>query len=82
MMKQKKERKWKKMNSSGDAAESIVRMSLQGTEVALRITGSATKNVIAALYALSQDKQKVKGRTKLENMLKSGKELKVFSVKE
>jgi len=70
------------MNSSGDAAESIVRMSLQGTEVALRITGAATKNVIAALYALSQDKQKVKGRTKLENMLKSGKELKVFSVKE
>lgn len=69
------------MNSSGDAAESIVRMSLQGTEVALRITGAATKNVIAALYALSQDKQKVKGRTKLENMLKSGKELKVFSVK-
>ena len=81
-MKNQKERKWKKMNSSGDAAESIVRMSLQGTEVALRITGAATKNVIAALYALSQDKQKVKGRTKLENMLKSGKELKVFSVKE
>jgi len=70
------------MNSSGDAAESIVRMSLQGTEVALRITGSATKNIIAALYALSQDKQKVKGKTKLENLLKSGKELKVFSLKE
>lgn len=69
------------MNSSGDAAESIVRMSLQGTEVALRITGAATKNVIAALYALSKDQHKVKGKTKLENMLKSGKELKVFSVK-
>lgn len=69
------------MNASGDAAESIVRMSLQGTEVALRITGSATKNIIAALYALAKDQQKVKGKTKLENMLKSGKELKVFSVK-
>ena len=28
------------MNTSGDAAESVVRMSLQGTEVALKLTGS------------------------------------------
>ena len=32
-MKIKKERKWKKMNTSGEAAESIIRMSLQGVEV-------------------------------------------------
>ena len=45
------------MNSSSDAAESIVRMSLQGTEVALRITGSATKNLIAAIYAILKDQK-------------------------
>lgn len=31
------------MNTSGDAAESIVRMSLQGFEVAVRLSGSGAK---------------------------------------
>lgn len=69
------------MNSSSDAAESIVRMSLQGTDYALRITGSLTKNVIAGLYALAKDQRKTKGKTTLSKMLKSGKELKVFTIK-
>jgi len=34
------------MNSSGDAAEQVVRLSLEGTEVALRLTGSAAKNIL------------------------------------
>ena len=33
------------MNTSGDAAESIVRMGLQGFDVAARITGSGAKEV-------------------------------------
>lgn len=70
------------MNTSGDAAESIVRMSLQGTEVALKLTGSAAKNIAALLYAIYKDKKQTKGKTTLTNMLKSGKELKVFSVKQ
>ena len=70
------------MNSSSDAAESIVRMSLQGTEFALRITGSLTKNCIAGLYALSKDQKKSKGKTTLNKMLKSGKELKIFTIKQ
>ncbi len=69
------------MNSSSDAAESIVRMSLQGTEFALKITGSLTKNCIAGLYALSKDQKKSKGKTTLNKMLKSGKELKIFTIK-
>lgn len=70
------------MNSSSDAAESIVRMSLQGTEFALKITGSLTKNCIAGLYALSKDQKKSKGKTTLNKMLKSGKELKIFTIKQ
>ena len=70
------------MNTSGDAAESIVRMSLQGTEVAVRIMGSGAKNFAVLLYTIMKDQQQIKGKTKLVNMLKSGKELKVFSVKE
>lgn len=72
------------MTNSGDAAEQIVRMSLEGTEVALKLTGSAAKNLAAALYAVlkNRDKNKIKGRQRLTAMLKSGKELKVFTISE
>ncbi len=70
------------MNSSGDAAEQVVRLSLEGTEVALKLTGSAAKNIAAAIYAVlkNRDKNKIRGRQRLTAMLKSGKELKVFTV--
>lgn len=70
------------MNTSGDAAESIVRMSLQGFEVAVKLTGSGAKNVAAIMVAMLKDQKQTKGKTRLTNMLKSGKELKVFTVKE
>ena len=72
------------MTNSGDAAEQIVRMSLEGTEVALRLTGSAAKNIAAALYTIAKnkDKNKIKGYQRLDAMLKSGKELKVFTISE
>lgn len=38
------------MYNSGDAAEQVVRISLEGTEVALKLTGSAAKNIAAMLY--------------------------------
>ena len=70
------------MNTSSDAAEQLVRISLQGIEVAAKITGSGAKNIAVMLYAIAKDQQKIKGKTKLSNMLKSGKELKVFSIKQ
>ena len=70
------------MNTSGDAAESIVRMSLQGLEVAVRLSGSGAKNVAALMIAILKDQKQTKGKTRLTNMLKSGKELKVFSVRQ
>ena len=72
------------MNSSGDAAEQVVRLSLEGTEVVLKLTGSAAKNIAAALYTIlkNRDKNKIAGHQRLTAMLKSGKELKVFSVGE
>lgn len=70
------------MTNSGDAAEQIVRMSLEGTEVALRLSGSAAKNIAVALYAIAKnaDRNKTKGHQRLSAMLKSGKELKVFTI--
>ena len=70
------------MNTSSDAAEQIVRMSLEGFQVAAKITGSGAKDVAALLYAIMKDKHKTAGKTNLSNMLKSGKELKVFSVRQ
>lgn len=70
------------MNSSSDAAESIVRMSLEGYEYALKIVGPAAKEIAAFLYAALKDKKRVAGSTNLRNMIKSGSELKIFSVRE
>ena len=70
------------MNTSSDAAEQIVRISLEGFEVAAKITGSGAKNIAALICAIMKDRQKSAGKTKLKNMLKSGKELKIFSVRQ
>ena len=50
------------MNQSSDAAEQIVRMSLQGFEVGARITGSGAKEVAALLLAVIKDKKKSGGK--------------------
>jgi len=69
------------MNTGGEAAEQIVRMSLEGFEVAARITGAGAKNIAILLYSILKEEQKTKGKARLTNMLSSGKELKVFTVK-
>lgn len=70
------------MNYSGDAAEQVVRMSLNGVEVAAKISGKAAERLAVLLYAVLKDQKKTRGKTRLNNMLKSGKELKVFAVKD
>ena len=69
------------MNSSGDAAEQIVRMSLEGVEVAAKITGSAAKNVAAMLYAILKNRnpKMAKGRKRLAQMLKIDRPISVFT---
>lgn len=69
------------MNSS-EAAESIVRMSLEGFEVAARITGTGAEKIAVALYTMAKDQKMTKGKTNLNNMLKSGSPLQIFSLKE
>ncbi len=69
------------MNTGGEAAEQIVRMSLEGFEVAAKITGAGAKNIAILLYSILKEERKTKGKARLTNMLRSGKELKVFTVK-
>ena len=68
------------MNNGGDAAEQIVRLSLEGFEVAAKLTGSAAKNVALLLVSVLKQEQQTKGKARLTNMIRSGKELKVFSL--
>ncbi|AFV01115.1 MULTISPECIES: DUF3801 domain-containing protein [unclassified Dehalobacter] len=69
------------MNSGADAADQIVNMSLKGIEVFAKISGEGAKNLATYLYAVLKDQKKTKGKTRLEGLLRSGKELKVFAVK-
>ena len=70
------------MSYSGEAADQVVRMSLNGVEVAAKLSGAAAKQIAVMLYAILKDQKKTKGKTRLTSMLKSGKELKVFAVKD
>ena len=67
---------------SGDAAEQVVRMSLEGAEVAVKLAGTGAKQLAILLYAVLKDQHKTRGKIRLTNMLRSGKELKVFAVKD
>lgn len=69
------------MNTGGEAAEQIVRMSLEGVEVAAKITGAGAKNIAILLYSILKEEKKTKGKSRLTSMLRSGKELKVFTIK-
>ena len=64
----------------GDAADEMVRMMLNGTEVVIRLTGSAAKNLAALLVAWSKNEKKVYGKTTMMKLLKSGEPLQVLSM--
>lgn len=69
------------MSVNGDVSEQVVRLSLEGFEVLARLTGSGAKNVAAMIYTIMKDKKQTKGKTKLNNMLRAGKPLKIFTIK-
>lgn len=70
---------------SGETADQTVRMTLQGIEiaanVAIKLGDTAAKSLAATLYAIITDNKKIKGKTRLDNLLKSNKELKVFAIR-
>lgn len=77
-----KERMSVRMNNSGDVAEQMMRMSLEGAEVAVKLTGTGALKLASIIYKVLQQQEKTKGKARLTSMLRSGKSLKVFTVKE
>ena len=70
------------MNYGGDAADQIVRYSLEGTEVALKLTGEAAKNFAVFAAAVLKDQRKIRGKTNLTRLLRENKPLRFFEVPE
>lgn len=70
------------MSYSGDAAEQVVRMTLNGVEVAAKITGQGAERIVTMLYAMSKDNKKTKSHIRLAEMLKSERPFKAFSIQD
>ena len=66
------------MTNSGDAAETVVRVMLTGTEITLRLTASATKNLLALSVALAKQHKQISGKTNMKKMLKDTRDIRVF----
>ncbi|UUZ83150.1 PcfB family protein [Paenibacillus sp. P26] len=69
------------MSSGAEAADQVVNMSLRGIEVMAKISGEGAKHLAVYLFAALQGQKRTKGSIRLESLLRGGKELKVFAVK-
>lgn len=70
------------MMHGADAAEQMVRLSLEGMEVVLRVSGTGAKNLAVLMAAAIQEERQTLGKTRLTSLIKSGRELTVFSIPE
>lgn len=68
------------MNLGSEPADQIVRYTLEGAEVALKLSGLAAKNFAVFVYAVMKDQKKTRGKTHLVRMLKEQRPLKFFTV--
>ena len=66
------------MINSGDAAETVARVMLTGTEITLRLTASAAKNLLALSVALAKQHKQISGKTQMKKILKDTRDIRVF----
>lgn len=62
----------------GEAADQMVRMMLSGSEVAVRLTGSALKNLLALTMALAKHEKTLSGKVNMTKMLRETRDLRSF----
>ncbi len=62
----------------GEAADQMVRMMLSGTEVAVRLGGSALKNLLALTMALAHNRKVISGKVNMGKMLRETRDLRRF----
>lgn len=69
------------MSTSGEAADQMAREALQFSEVAIKLTVLGFKNSLALALAYAKENPKVRGKTRLDRLLRENKELKVIPIK-
>ena len=62
----------------GEAADQMVRMMLSGTEVMVRLGGSALKNLMALTMALASNRKVLSGKVNMGRMLRETRDLRRF----
>lgn len=62
----------------GEAADQMVRMMLSGTEVMVRLSGSALKNMLALTVALASNRKVLSGKVNMGKMLRETRDLRRF----
>lgn len=62
----------------GEAADQLVRMMLSGGEVAVRLSGSALKNMLALTMALAHNHKTLSGKVNMGKMLRETRDLRRF----
>lgn len=60
----------------------MTKETLRFSETIAKLAGTGAKNLAVFLAAVMKDNVKIKGKTKLNTLLKEGKELKVFPIQE
>ena len=65
---------------NGDAAEEVVKMTLNGVDVAIRLVGAGAKELAGLLVTWVKKEKKHVGKTSLPKLLTSGDELHVLSL--
>lgn len=66
------------MSEASAAADQATKEMMQLAEAAVRLSASGAKNLAAIALALSKDKKKLQGKTKLSRLLREGSELRVI----
>lgn len=62
----------------GEAADQMVRMMLSGSEVAVRLSGSAMKNLLVLSLALAKSHKTLSGKVNMRRMLEQTRDIRVF----
>lgn len=62
----------------GEAADQMVRMMLSGTEVMVRLSGSALKNLLALTMTLASNRKTLSGKVNMGKMLRETRDLRRF----
>ena len=68
------------MNYGGDAADQVVRYSLEGLDHGIRLSGTMAKHLAVFFAAVLKDQKKTRGKTCMVRMLKENRPMKFFTV--